>query len=507
LLYSNLLYFIITVSHFFYFCNFLPHFPSPQYFASSPWPSPQAIASECNGHPLFLAIYREVTHRHWHSVSRPSVRDRLEGWSVYKEVLDELLDDDTVSAQQRQSPFYLLPDWTFDMLHEFVYQFQGFCQFRATTYAAAKKHGVPLDGTTGSTSSSNVPHHLMENLSQLHLHKDAWAVETVMYYLHRLMAVGKTSKFPGYQYLGIFASVALSRLECLLGDHAGCLQAASAMVDISVTDGEETKTATEVIQSVVGARLSHAYHCAVAYLMLRRYQMAISTLGAACSYLQRGFKTGQLATRKSQNQGDGGGGAQYSKLYDRMVALLAILTHICPPRNQLEESLMRSIREKHGSQLAKMDDTTPATTPPRNVYQDLFCFASPKFISPTATVDVYKLQVRQFNAQMGAQQESRKLRSYMKLYTSIDLTKLAAFYDDSNPAAFTSLLLSYKHQMLQEEEDGEKKSALDIHYHLLGNMVNVDEAEKQRRFENYFMAQIRQNDDIAKNVEQISTVV
>ena len=143
-------------------------------------------------------------------------------------------------------------------------------------------------------------------------------------------------------------------------------------------------------------------------------------------------------------------------------------------------------------------------------YESLFVFGSPKFITPTALDatlgDNYKLQVRQFNKQMAAQHESHKLRSYMKLYTSIETQKLAAFHDQSDEA-FTSLLLSYKHQMRQEEADGEFREALDIHYHLNGNMVNVDEAEKQRRFEDYFMKEIRQNMEIRKDVAQISTVI
>jgi hypothetical protein len=62
---------------------------SSKYFSNQPWPSPQAIASECNGHPLFLAIYRELTHRHWHAVSRPNIRDRVEGFQVYRELFEE----------------------------------------------------------------------------------------------------------------------------------------------------------------------------------------------------------------------------------------------------------------------------------------------------------------------------------------------------------------------------------------------------------------------------------
>lgn len=410
----------------------------------------------------------------------------MEGWSVYRELLEELLDEENITASQ--PPFYLTPDWAFDILHEFVYQFQGFCQFRTAVYASAQKHNVDVT----NPDPNSTPHHLRENLSQLNQNTDAWAVETVTFYLNRLMQVGKTSKYPGYQYLGIFASITLSRLECLLGDYEGCLIAARSMVDVTVEGAGDITEAIDIVHSVVGARLSHAYHAGVALLMTRRYQWCTKLLGDTCTVLQRGLKTGQF--RKLP------GSDQFGKLHDRMVALLAIVTHLCPPRG-LDENLIKTIREKHGSQLAKMEEGSAS-------YEALFVFGSPKFITPhtTTTGDNYKLQVRQFNKQMAAQQESRKLRSYMKLYTSIETQKLAAFHDQSEET-FTSLLISYKHQMRQEEADGKFKEALDIHYHLNGNMVNVDEPEKQRRFEDYFMKQIRQNMDIRKDVGRISTTI
>lgn len=421
----------------------------------------------------------------------------MEGWSVYRELLEELLDEENVTASTPQ--FYLTPDWAFDILHEFVYQFQGFCQFRAAVHASAQKYNATASSSSSNTNSTAaVPHHLKENMNQISQDKDAWAVETVTYYLNRLMQVAKTSKFPGYQYLGIFASIALSRLECLLGDYEGCLEAAKSMMQITVEQPDgELMTALDIIHSVIGAHLSHAYHAGVALLMTRRYQWCISLLGDTCTMLQRGFKTGQF--RKIA------GSDQFGKLHDRMVALLAIVTHLCPAApHSLDEALVKTIREKHGGQLAKMEEGGLAS------YESLFVFGSPKFITPTALDatlgDNYKLQVRQFNKQMAAQHESHKLRSYMKLYTSIETQKLAAFHDQSDET-FTSLLLSYKHQMRQEEADGEFREALDIHYHLNGNMVNVDEAEKQRRFEDYFMKEIRQNMEIRKDVEQISTVI
>jgi len=251
--------------------------------------------------------------------------------------------------------------------------------------------------------------------------------------------------------------------------------------------------------------------------MLRRYKDSARVLGDICSYMQRGFKTGEL--RKLS------GADQFHKLFDRMIALLAILTHVCPSlvsSGLVDDSVIKIIRDKHGNQLVKIENGEEG-------YEDLFVFACPKFVSPSVPDysqaltnpggtgptghDAYKLQVKHFMNEMAAQQTLQKLRSYMKLYTSIGVGKLAAF-NDIQEEEFLPLLLCYKNKMRQLEsscEPGESPlhgkvgTALDIHYYINDDMVHVDEAEKQRRFSNYFMAQIMQNDDIIKDVEAIST--
>ena len=79
---------------------------------------------------------------------------------------------------------------------------------------------------------------------------------------------------------------------------------------------------------------------------------------------------------------------------------------------------------------------------------------------------------------------------------------------------FIPLLVAYKHRMLQLEApegksfaEGQRKSALDIHYYLVEDTVHVDEAEKQRRFEKYFVAQISQNTAILADARTIDTTV
>lgn len=494
---------------------------SSKYFATSPWPSPQSIASECNGDPLFLAFYRELIHRHWHAVSRPTLRDRMEGWDVYRELFDELLETAESDVGSDEPPkLFIIPEWTFDILHEFVYQFQGFCQFRTTLYASANKHNLLGVGEP----NPKAPHHVVENVAVLKEAGDVWNAETVFSYLYRLVALGTNTKVPpAYQYFGIFASVALSRLECLLGDYTGCLQAMAPILENTIlvelpspqlpTDDhtpEPPKTFADVVYSVFPARISLTYHAGISFLMLRRYKDAIAVVGELCSFMQRGFKTGQL--RKLPNSD------QFFKNFERMIALLALCTHLCP-NHSLEESITKTIREKHSAQLSK------------EAYTELFVFCSPKFISPflpdfsqpspAPIENSHKHQIRLLDQhEFSPQATFRELRSFLKLYTSISVAKLVTFGND--PISLMGLkLYSRQLESIQDPVDSTVqeatyvpslknatyKTALDIHYYLSDdNTVHIDGAEKQRRFENYFLGQIVQSYEIRKEAHAIEAL-
>jgi translation initiation factor 3 subunit L len=109
--------------------------------------------------------------------------------------------------------------------------------------------------------------------------------------------------------------------------------------------------------------------------------------------------------------------------------------------------------------------------------------------------------------EMSNQQTMMKLRSYMKLYTSISIEKLGRLVMEED---FESLLLSYKLKTRQIESTDEGEvhgTVMDIHYFIKDGIIHVDEAEKQNRFENYFLSQISQSTDIMRDVESLSVEI
>ena len=199
-------------------------------------------------------------------------------------------------------------------------------------------------------------------------------------------------------------------------------------------------------------------------------------------------QTGQL--RKLPNS------EQFFKNYDRMLALLALLTHLCP--TTLEESLSKTIREKYGA--PKIVDLYVACSP------KFICPHQPDFNAPGPAENPVKHQGKLFEASLEGVEAQQELRSYLKLYTSIPVSKLESF--GIEPLSLTSLKLATRQLEMEDVSKPSSatfKSALDIHYFLEDDStVHIDEAEKQRRFENYFLAQTMQSYDIRKEANSIN---
>ena len=89
---------------------------------------------------------------------------------MYSKLFDALLSEvegDAPTKAPGGEGLYLLPSWCFDVVHEFVYQFQGFCQFRTNAFAAAARAK-----SEGKNLSQSQP--VTENLTVLSENREAW---------------------------------------------------------------------------------------------------------------------------------------------------------------------------------------------------------------------------------------------------------------------------------------------------------------------------------------------
>ena len=100
---------------------------SEEYFKSTSWPEADEISELVQHDNLFLILYKELYYRHIYARINggPSINQRFESYYNYCQLFNCILTSG--------SPVTLdLPNqWLWEIIDEFIYQFQSFVQFRA----------------------------------------------------------------------------------------------------------------------------------------------------------------------------------------------------------------------------------------------------------------------------------------------------------------------------------------------------------------------------------------
>jgi translation initiation factor 3 subunit L len=148
-----------------------------------------------------------------------------------------------------------------------------------------------------------------------------------------------------------------------------------------------------------------------------------------------------------------------------------------------------------------------------SAFEDLFNYASPKFISPCApnfdvitdtNMEAPKLQSRLFMAEVKQQLLLPEIRSYLKLYTTIEIRKLALLMD-VEPSTFRSYLHGLKHKSFAISGSfddpplgGQYATSSDIAFHVERDVVHISDSKPASRHGEYFISQIAKLDALLK---------
>ena len=480
------------------------------YGDKTPWPSVAAIGSLCmsgkSPDAFFLCFYKEMTDRHLAASSHRPPQDIIDSWANYCALFDFVIAVKDVGIT-------ISEQWAFDVVHEFVYGFQSFCQFRSDL---SRRDG--------------------RDLEVLAANPGAWNVATVASYLKRLVAVGNVAgvlaaakaagvasgdldfhkgKLPAgaatpsklHFDLGYFALVGLSRLECLLGDYTASL-AALAPIDFG---------RNEYHQKVFSCYLHLYYHAGVSFLMLRRSKDAIRTFADVVTHVSRLAKSGALyAAAGSESQ-------QSIKLAEKAASLLACALALCPgaPGKDAASGMGKDAARFFFEKLQLLETATDG-----GEFEQVFEKACPKFVSGAFPAldgepsdhsrEPVRRQVDLFGKMAQQQLGLAKIRSFLKLYTSIEVGKLAKF-TEAKPDEIRSELLAAKRLMTQREVvepsaglAGDVRSALDVNFFVAASgLIQIDDggddaaaggAVAAPRHEGFFMAEIMRAESMARQV-------
>ncbi|XP_048761523.1 eukaryotic translation initiation factor 3 subunit L-like [Ostrea edulis] len=454
-----------------------------RFFKTSAWPEAEVVAPIVQNDPLFLILYKELFYRHIYArvQNGPTLEQRFESYYNYCNLFNYILNAD--------GPVHLeLPNqWLWDIIDEFIYQFQCFSIYRCKVNKKSD-----------------------DEISFLRANPKIWNVHSVLNVLHSLVdksninkqlevysmggdpdsVAGEFGQHSLYKMLGYFSLVGLLRLHSLLGDYFQALRILEC-IDFNKKS---------MYSRVPACQITTFYYVGFAYLMMRRYQDAIRTFSNVLLYIQR---TKQMFQARVQMYD------QITKMNDKMYTLLAICLVLHPMR--IDESVHSQLREKFQDKMLRMQKGDIEE------FQNNFSFACPKFLSPVppnydavAAInhkEPFLLQLKVFIEEVTQQIVLPTIRSYLKLYTTLPLSKLAIFMDMSEDELKTHLMC-FKHKMKNvvwtkgtSGLEGEFQSASEVDFYIDKEMIHIADTKVARRYGDFFIRQIHKFEEITRNLK------
>lgn len=426
---------------------------SDNYYSSMPWPEEHEVAQLLTeDNQIFMILYKELYYRHIYAKCQPTLDHRFDSYYNYCHLFNYIL------SAEKPVALELPNQWLWDIIDEFIYQFQSFSMFKGKSQKMSELEEEQFANSPqvwNVHSVLNVLHSLVdksninEQLKEFNSGRDPEVV------------AGEFGRQGLYKMLGYFSLIGLLRLHSLLGDY---YQAIKVLENIDLNRQQLQMMATA---PVLACQTTTFYYVGFAYMMMRRYADAIRTFTNILVYLQRTRQYHQYRTFQLD---------LIEKQTDQMYKLLSICLALHPQR--IDETVLSTLTEKAGESMHKLQRGD------LKEFEAVFKHSCPKFLSPVVGIfenplvpsppkaDPWKHQMKVFIEEVNQQNPLLEIRSYLKLYTTMPIKKLSTFVDLPEEE-FKRNLLCFKHKMQnlvwtkgQSGLDGEFQSGSDVDFYI-----------------------------------------
>uniref|UniRef100_A0A915ATL1 Eukaryotic translation initiation factor 3 subunit L n=1 Tax=Parascaris univalens TaxID=6257 RepID=A0A915ATL1_PARUN len=465
-----------------------------RFFQQKLWPGEEAVENIVGSDSrIFMILYKELYFRHVYTRMQrgPSLAHRYDSYQNYQDLFCEIL-------TQVERPLSLqLPNiWLWDIIDEFVYQFQAFCLYKANP---------------GKRSPEEY-----DDLCTIEQNQSAWNIYPVLNILYSLLdksqidaqllairdgrnpddVADEFGRSALYFKLGYFSLIGLLRTHVLLGDYH---QALKTVENLELDP-------KGLYNTVPSCLVTLHYFVGFSHMMMRNYGEATKIFVNCLLYIQRTKNLQQQHQQQKKN-------FQYDvigKTNDQLYHLLAICLTLQPQR--IDDSIQSQLYEKNGDRMNRMSNGDI------DEFRVAFQQGCPKFLSPTTVVyeglnQAKEPLIRQCNAFLEGIESQIMLpilRGYLKLYTTLPTKKLASFMDvaECDYDSFVGKLLTFK--MIVTELGKESNdhgdiddSTTDLDFYVDRDMIIIADTKVARRIGEYFVKHIQKLQDVNTKVSQL----
>ena len=273
-----------------------------------------------------------------------------------------------------------------------------------------------------------------------------WNIITIFKYLDQFISKSKILEIlsrphkdgesilngTGYKHLlqlfGYMSLQGMLRLNCLIGDYRYAIQVAQPIIHLGRSKLSEITPISHI---------DSYYYLSFSFMMLKRYNECYNSLQYILTYIEKSKQYIQSRSYRYQ---------QLSKKTEQLYSILTIVLSLCP--QAIDHYLWNRVNEKSSESIEQIRDGDI------NGYEQLFISCAPKFVSATPiNFEIkedkhsltYHLQKELFLSDVKQLLSLPKISSYLKLYTSIESSKLAKLCNLESQDLI-KILLSTKHK-------------------------------------------------------------
>ncbi|XP_027202394.1 eukaryotic translation initiation factor 3 subunit l [Dermatophagoides pteronyssinus] len=447
------------------------------YYKSEPWPNENVVKMIIDSNEkddfIFLVLYKDLYFRHYYSLDGEIPTEiRLKSFFNYCELFNYILTKNT-------EPLELPNQWLWDIIDEFIYQFQSFTAFKAKAaeLSLEDKENINKPNVWNVHAVLNVLYSLVDKSNinqQLREFNNGRDPDLV---------AGEYGRLIFYKMLGYFSLIGLLRLHCMLGDYYLAIKV------LENIDLNRQQLQSMAISRVLACQVTTFYYVGFAYMMMHRYSDAIRTFSNILVYMQRtkpiyNYRTFQMEMIEKQT--------------DRIYRLLAICLALHPQR--IDESIMNQVEEKMHDSFIKLRSGDIKE------FKSVFKQSCPKIVSFMANNISYRHQIKIFLEEVEQQQKLLEIRSLLKFYTTMTIEKLASIIEIP-PEELNRYLLCFKHKMQNyssTKQLDEFQSGSDVDFYIDKDMIHIADTKVAPRYGDYFLRQIYRFDELYRVVSSIN---
>lgn len=436
------------------------------YYKTKPWPSDITVKSiiefsrDDKDDFIFMILYKDLYFRHYYSLdSEIPTAIRLNSFFNYCDLFNYILTKTSI-------PLELPNQWLWDIIDEFIYQFQSFTNFKArgSELSPEEMEDINKPNVWNVHAVLNVLYSLVdksninEQLREFNNGRDPDAV------------AGEFGRLIFYKMLGYFSLIGLLRLHCMLGDYYLAIKV------LENIDLNRQQLQSMAISRVLACQVTTFYYVGFAYMMMRRYSDAIRTFSNILVYLQRTKPAQIYHFRTFQTE-------MIEKQTDHIYKLLGICLALHPQR--IDESILSQLETKMHDSFNKL------CAGDIKEFKSVFRLSCPKIISFMPGNMSYLHQINIFLEEVKQQQKLLEIRSLLKFYTTMTIEKLAALVENQ-PEELTRFLLCFKHKMQNYSIKGLDTAAknlenelhlgTDVDFYIDKDMIHIADTKVAPRY-------------------------